>query len=319
MQRMELIVVNCGHHIDVMDHATLDLDVLNEKFKHTRMQWITPPARLDKWFKGVVAVATGCSPVAIPATQWSKSGRPTDDLGVVAPGQLVCLNLHGGGLAMGNSTENDITAEFSRQLLNASPKILYVFTPDYRKVNTGPFPMQLVDTITAYAYLVDTCNVPPRNIILSGDSAGGLLALSLIRYLRDELRTIDLPRALVLSSPLADVSFWLGPKMQLNPSPNQDIDFLNIKILGPFIANLLLRNNHISLLDSVWLSPAGPAIPAAKDLFRDFPPMFVLSGAKYHEEQAAPHDYILCTWFNAEKREMASSLMARWFEQLLQD
>ena len=48
--------------------------------------------------------------------------------------------------------------------------------------------------------------------------------------------------------------------------------------LGPFIADLLLRDNHISLLDSVWLSPAGPAVPASKELFRGFPPMFVLSG-----------------------------------------
>jgi acetyl esterase/lipase len=92
--------------------------------------------------------------------------------------------------------------------------------------------MQLVDTITAFAYLVDTLKVSPKNIILSGDSAGGLLALSLVRYLRDELRVTDLPRALVLSSPLADVSFWLGPKIQLDPSPNQDIDFLNIKIVS---------------------------------------------------------------------------------------
>lgn len=109
---------------------------------------------------------------------------------------------------------------------------MYVMTPNYRKVNTGPFPMQLVDTITAYAYLVDSLNVSPSNIILSGDSAGGLLALSLIRYLRDVLQTMDLPRALVLSSPLPDVSFWLGPKIQLDPSLNQDIDFLNIKIVS---------------------------------------------------------------------------------------
>jgi hypothetical protein len=106
MQRMEYIVVNCGYHIDVMDHFQLDLDSLNKTFKHTRMQWITPPPNEDKWYKGV---ATGCLPATIPATQWLKNGKPTADL-VIAPDQLVCLNLHGGGLAMGNSTENDITA-----------------------------------------------------------------------------------------------------------------------------------------------------------------------------------------------------------------
>lgn len=94
--------------------------------------------------------------------------------------------------------------------------------------------MQLVDCITAYAFLVDTLGVPPSDILMGGDSAGGHLALCLIRYLRDVVKVEELPRGLLLSSPLADMSYWLDPKS--NPSANQDADFLNIAIVGRILA-----------------------------------------------------------------------------------
>lgn len=227
------IVPGCAHHIDVLDYASgrVTPDTLNKKgFKQTRAQWIHPPGDQSRWYRGI-ALEPGCEPARVAGVFWAKTDKPVADL-VVKEEEVVLLNMHGGGLAMGNATERDITAEFARQVLARSSPIAHVLTPDYRKVNTAPFPAQLVDTITAYACLVDTLGVDPSRIVVSGDSAGGLLALMLVRYLRDELRVKQLPRALVLSSPLCDTSYWVGPKMELHPSPNRHIDFLNIRVVS---------------------------------------------------------------------------------------
>lgn len=49
----------------------------------------------------------------------------------------------------------------------------------------NPFPAALLDGLAVVHYLIFTLGYHPRNIILSGDSAGGNVALALTRYLRD--------------------------------------------------------------------------------------------------------------------------------------
>ena len=51
-------------------------------------------------------------------------------------------------------------------------------------------------------------SIPPENIIIAGDSAGGGLSLALCMYLRDE--GYQLPAGLILMSPWVDLTMSCG-------------------------------------------------------------------------------------------------------------
>ncbi len=74
----------------------------------------------------------------------------------------------------------------------------------YRLLPEHPFPAGLEDAIAAYRYLLDS-GTPAEEIVVSGDSAGGCLALALLLALRDD--GLPLPAACALISPLTDLSF----------------------------------------------------------------------------------------------------------------
>jgi len=73
---------------------------------------------------------------------------------------------------------------------------------DYRLAPETHFPGPLHDVVLAYFRLIDELHIPPENIIISGDSAGGGLSLALLLYLRDN--AYPLPSGAVLMSP------WVG-------------------------------------------------------------------------------------------------------------
>lgn len=60
------------------------------------------------------------------------------------------------------------------------------------------------DELTAYMYLLGQ-GVSPRDVVLSGDSAGANLVVALVRYLTEEKGFLPLPRASLLWSPLLDL------------------------------------------------------------------------------------------------------------------
>ncbi len=75
---------------------------------------------------------------------------------------------------------------------------------NYRLLPEHPFPAGLEDAMAAYRFLLDS-GTSPANIVISGDSAGGCLALALLLALRDE--GLPMPAACALISPLTDLSF----------------------------------------------------------------------------------------------------------------
>ncbi|KLO04953.1 hypothetical protein SCHPADRAFT_1003125 [Schizopora paradoxa] len=79
---------------------------------------------------------------------------------------------------------------------------------DWRRHSSlNPFPAQLLDALAGYAYLVNIIGFSPSSIILVGDSAGGHLALALMRYLTQYTPgSLAGPGALLLLSPWPDMS-----------------------------------------------------------------------------------------------------------------
>ncbi|GJN87087.1 hypothetical protein Rhopal_000032-T1 [Rhodotorula paludigena] len=110
-----------------------------------------------------------------------------------------------------------------------------------------PFPCALHDALASYLFLIDPPNdgsvahepVPPENIILSGDSAGGGLALSLLVVLRD--LGLPMPAGATLISPWVDLAHSF-------PSVGGDGN-------GDYIP----PNGFIYRPDLVWPPPPNPA------------------------------------------------------------
>ena len=73
---------------------------------------------------------------------------------------------------------------------------------DYRLAPETRFPGPLHDAVSCYFRLIDDLHIPPQNIVVAGDSAGGGLTLALLMYLRDN--GYPLPSGAILMSP------WVG-------------------------------------------------------------------------------------------------------------
>lgn len=158
---------------------------------------------------------------------------------------------HGGGYRIGTAHEKDSTANIVRSLIKDTP-VTKILSVDYRLMDDAPFPAArkpskvgkavpsgwfcsvlsgptpapptspVIDALTGYAYLVETCRIPPSRIVVAGDSAGGNLTLALTRYLRDE-NIFALPAALLLLSPWTDMSHsHRGPKSSWETNEQSD-------------------------------------------------------------------------------------------------
>ena len=84
---------------------------------------------------------------------------------------------------------------------------------DYRLAPETRFPGPLHDAVSGYFRLVDDLKVPPENIVVAGDSAGGGLTLALLLYLRDT--NYLLPSGTILLSP------WVGTLARAPNSVNK--------------------------------------------------------------------------------------------------
>jgi len=79
----------------------------------------------------------------------------------------------------------------------------------YRLLPEHPFPAGLEDALAAYRFLLND-GVRPEEIVISGDSAGGNLALALLLAARDE--GLPLPAACALISPCTDMTFSIASR-----------------------------------------------------------------------------------------------------------
>ena len=116
------------------------------------------------------------------------------------------LYFHGGGMIAGSVGGFTPLIAYYASLSGIS-----FFAVDYRLAPETRFPGPLHDAVSAYLRLTDDLQIPPENIIIAGDSAGGALSLALMMYLRDN--DYPLPGGGILMSP------WVGEysPMYLDP------------------------------------------------------------------------------------------------------
>ena len=108
-------------------------------------------------------------------------------------------HIHGGAyISAFSKSYNDTAVRYSKCFGNAD-----VFSLDYRTAPEDVYPCALEDALEGYARLQEM-GYAHKDIVVCGDSAGGGLSLALCMKLRD--RGDELPRALVLSSPWADLA-----------------------------------------------------------------------------------------------------------------
>lgn len=112
--------------------------------------------------------------------------------------KYVILHCHGGGYSTGSSL-------YARTLTSklADSTSMDVLCFDYRLAPENPYPAATEDAMRVWNYLM-LLGYGAGDVIVTGDSAGGNLALSLILKLKQEERL--LPRGLVLMSPWTDLT-----------------------------------------------------------------------------------------------------------------
>lgn len=160
-------------------------------------------------------------PVTIGGTWYPQTPSSAAEAG------KVIIHFHGGAYVIGDGRTED--AGFAAKTLLANTPADHVFCPQYRLGSNpgGRFPAFLQDGITSLLYVSEKLGVPADKITISGDSAGGHLSLSLLRYIHDN-RDAKLPSPFcaLLWSP------WVNPGDALRPgsfseSPHMRFDYLN--------------------------------------------------------------------------------------------
>jgi epsilon-lactone hydrolase len=108
------------------------------------------------------------------------------------------LYIHGGGYVHGG-------VKGYRGLIGryASALKARIYAPDYRQAPDFPFPAPIDDVFSAYRGLLDK-GVDPRSLVISGDSAGGAMVVTIMRKARDA--SIAQPVAGVAISPWANLT-----------------------------------------------------------------------------------------------------------------
>ena len=132
--------------------------------------------------------------VSCDGTRALRVGRPPGDS---AP---VVLHVHGGGYVMGSA---QLSAPLAARLAEAAGG--WSLVPDYRLAPEHPFPAALHDVLAAYRWLAR--EHPRAPIIVSGECAGGGLALSLALALRDSGGpAVRMPAGIHVVSPFCDLA-----------------------------------------------------------------------------------------------------------------
>jgi epsilon-lactone hydrolase len=138
-------------------------------------------------------------PQDVVVTAKSANGVQTDLICVSGSREdLIVMHFHGGGYVLGSSRGH---REFGARLSRATKST--VLMVDYRLAPEHPYPAALDDAVAAYTSMLAE-GFDSSQIIFSGDSAGGGLAIAAMLALKS--LNLPLPSAAVCFSPWVDLA-----------------------------------------------------------------------------------------------------------------
>jgi acetyl esterase/lipase len=168
----------------------------------------------------------------------------------------VILYFHGGVYVIGSADSSvPLVADLARR---TNTKVISV---DYRLAPENPFPAAVEDASAAYEGLLSQ-GVDPNNIAISGESAGGGLAVAALLTLRDA--DVPMPSSAFVMSPWADLTLSGNTIVD-----RQDID--------PILTGEGLRPRA-----GDYVAGANPSDPYISPVFADLhglPPILIQVGA----------------------------------------
>ncbi|KZV68308.1 alpha/beta-hydrolase [Peniophora sp. CONT] len=243
---------------------------------------LTP--QIQEWMR-----ITKVSTARIPGYWIDGAGHGSTPAGAPpSKGERVLYHFHGGGYVRMSAAPHDLAGKIIDGIMEHAPSIIRTFNLEYRLASAPPdesanaFPAALLDAIAGYVYLVRDVGFAPEDIILSGDSAGGNLALALARYLVENAGLDGLPavpRSLLLLSPWVDLTG--SHDKQAIADGLFESDYLSLPgtavrqySLDAFLGPL----GHDGSL-SRYISPASVDGRAEPVSFRGFPRTFVSGGS----------------------------------------
>jgi acetyl esterase/lipase len=314
--RMKIVKAFLKHSSAVEVKTPLSLAPGPEKTRFVAIE----PAHA-KYYKGPLE-DKAIKPEKIGVT-WTP--KPVGKGDIYNPDLDVVLHFHGGAYVIGDGRDHD-TGFLAKTFLKHG-KVTHVVTPQYRLSSNpgGRFPAAFQDAVTAYSYLIHTLKVPADRITLSGDSAGGNLALALLRYIADFGKEVDLPwpGCIWLWSPWVDVEAGRNTA-NINQSPNERTDYLGGGF-GKWGADSFAPSGKVDSANP-YLTPLGNAFKSKTPIFVQTGDAEVLydddveiasqfkkiAGNKVELEvkKAMPHDIILVghiLGFNKEASEAAKA------------
>lgn len=255
----------------------------------------------------VFASVAHVTPIRIPGYWYGRDGFPPKPTIPVPKSdrKRVFLYLHGGAFTAGSAHPGSLAPAY-RNLVQLVTDAPHLFAVEYRLSSTRPlsekhpFPAAFLDALAGYIHLVDVMGYDPSNVIVTGNSAGGNLALALVRYLVENqghqwgciLSLPAPPGSLLLISPWTDLSnSHIETHMALIPPDEKlrlvrsaytnDMDLLGdsyaggypsygvLAYIGPFGLGITLSNRYISPACLTSLVQAR---------FMGFPRTFIVSG-----------------------------------------
>lgn len=144
---------------------------------------------------------------------------------------------------------------------------LPVFCIGYRLAPKHRFPTAADDVRAGWDWLVDTCGLQPKHIVIAGDSAGGHLSVDLLLQ-----PGVEHPAAMVLFSPLYDLTFELAlARERLRPDPATSAANA-VRLVGLYHRGVDLAHQRLTLDVA-----GGPALP---------PTLIQAGGAEMLQEDA---------------------------------
>lgn len=190
-----------------------------------------------------------------PRTPTSETERSSTTAGAI-------YYVHGSGYAVCSpKTHRRLTSWLSS--LTGLP----VFCIDYRLAPKHRFPTAADDVRAGWDWLVDTCGLPPKHIVIAGDSAGGHLSVDLLLQ-----PGVEHPAAMVLFSPLYDLSFELAlARERIRPDPATSAANA-VRLVGLYHSGVDLTHQRLTLDVA-----RGPALP---------PTLIQAGGAEMLQEDA---------------------------------